>query len=212
MHRVAIVEDDPDIRQFLERAVEYSPALKMVGSASCLQDGKELLASEAPDVLLVDLGLPDGSGIDLIRQARISGKPVESMVITIHADQHHLIRALEAGAKGYLLKDAITEDVESNILELIAGGSPISPLIARALLCRFLPMEEAQELAESLTEREIEVLRAMTRGMPRKEIASRFGVSIHTINSHVRHIYEKLEVNSNIGAIQKAQQLNLISE
>lgn len=212
MYRVVIVEDDPGIRRFLETSVEQSSKLSLIGSACCLQDGKQLLSCEMPDVLLVDLGLPDGSGIDLIRLARASAKPVEIMVITIHADQHHLIQALEAGAKGYLLKDTISEDVESNILELMAGGSPISPLIARALLCRFDFADTDVEEVENLTERETEVLKAMMRGMTRKEIAFRFAVSIHTINSHVRHIYEKLEVNSNIGAVQKARRLNLISE
>jgi len=209
---VMIVEDDNDIRDRLESIVSSDAKLQFVGSASCLDGGMDCLAQTSPDVLLVDLGLPDGSGIELIRAARQAAKPSECMVITIHADQHHLMRALEAGATGYLLKDALPEDICSTIIDLVHGGSPISPLIARALLNRFKPTAPNTALVEHLTDREIEVLKGMTLGLTRKEIAQKLSVSVHTVHSHVKNIYGKLEVNSNIGAIQKARELHLIQQ
>jgi len=187
---VMIVEDDKDIRNRLECIVTSDAGLKIVGLAGCLQDAMVCLKKTSPDILLVDLGLPDGSGIELIKAARKLAKPSECMVITIHADQHHLMGALEAGATGYLLKDALPEDICSTIIDLIHGGSPISPLIARALLNRFKPAVPDIVLVEHLTDREIEVLKGMTFGLTRKEIAQKLSVSVHTVHSHVKHIYE----------------------
>jgi len=208
---VVIVEDDKDICDYLARSIGLTNKLQIVGSAHCIEDGLNIIERTSPDILLVDLGLPDGSGIELIRAARQLKKPSECMVITIHADKHHLMNALEAGATGYLLKDSLPEDVYKTVLELAHGGSPISPLIARALLKRFNPPKASKStLIESLTDREIEVLKSLSCGASRKEIADEFSVSVHTIHSHVKHIYEKLEVNSNVSAIRKAQDLKLI--
>ncbi|MDQ7000330.1 MAG: response regulator transcription factor [Mariprofundus sp.] len=211
-YAVMIVEDDPDIRKRLEQVVNTHDTLSLFAAVGCLEDGVAALEYRMPDVLLIDLGLPDGSGIDLIRMARSAHKPPECMVITIHADQHHLMQALEAGATGYLLKDALPEDISRTIIELTHGGSPISPLIARALLKRFDSGAGASGLVETLTGREVDVLKAMARGMTRKEIACKLSVSVHTIHSHVKHIYGKLQVNSNIGAVQKARRMRIISE
>ena len=209
---VLIVEDDKDIRKHLECIIAADARFKVLGSADCLHDGIVCLTRTSPDVLLVDLGLPDGSGVELIRAARQSQNPSECMVITIHADQYHLMHALEAGATGYLLKDALPEDICSSIIDLIHGGSPISPLIARTLLKRFKTAESESPLAEPLTEREIDVLKGMTLGLTRKEIARKLTVSVHTIHSHIKHIYGKLEVNSNVRAVQKAHEMHLIQE
>ena len=209
---ILIVEDDDDIRNHLERVIASDARFKVLGTAGCLHDGVEALSRAAPDVLLVDLGLPDGSGIDLIRAARRLPTPSECMVITVHADQHHLMTALEAGATGYLLKDALPENVCSSIIDLIHGGSPISPLIARALLKRFKVADSDVVLVDPLTEREMDVLKGMSLGLTRKEIARKLAVTVHTIHSHVKRIYEKLEVNSNVKAVRKARDLRLIRE
>ncbi len=211
MHTVMVVEDDQDIRFKLESAVASDSRLKLIASVDCLEEGRRSLKKNAPDVLLVDLGLPDGSGIELIRAARQLKKKVECMVITIHADQHHLMEALESGATGYLLKDALPEDICQTIMDITHGGSPVSPLIARALLKRF-ELATPATLVEPLTAREIDVLKGMSFGLTRKEIAQKLSVSVHTIHAHIKHIYGKLEVNSNISALQKAKALHLIYE
>ncbi len=207
-YNLLIVEDDPDIRQFLYHAIENSPDLNVLPPVGCLRDAKTCMQKKMPDILLVDLGLPDGSGIELIQMARSAKKKAECMVITIHADKLHLMPALEAGAKGYLLKDAMPDDIHRSIMELMQGGSPISPMIARTLLARFETPDT--EMVEHLTAGEIKVLKAMTRGLTRKEMAEQLAVSVHTIHAHIKHIYGKLEVNSNVAAIQKVQRLHLI--
>jgi len=206
-----IVEDDKDIRSKFERALASDNCFRVIASEDCLEDAMNSLQQRPPDVLLVDIGLPDGSGIELIRATRQLKKKVECMVVTIHADYHHLMKALESGATGYLLKDALPEDICETVRDLLRGGSPISPLIARALLKRFEPNRESL-LVEHLTARETEVLKGMVLGLTRKEIADKFSLSVHTVHSHIKNIYGKLQVNSNISAVQKARELHLINE
>ncbi|RMF43300.1 MAG: DNA-binding response regulator [Deltaproteobacteria bacterium] len=210
--RVIIVEDDPRMRRYLAEAVASGDGLDLIGTAGNLQDGMDLLRKSSPDVLLVDLGLPDGSGLKLIRAARQHSRAIECMVVTIYDDSHHLIRAFESGATGYLLKDSMPEDISRSIHELVHGGSPISPMIARHLLRRFDGATSDGKLVEPLTERERTVLREMSMGLPRKEIASRLKISLHTVHSHVKSIYAKLEVRSNVEAVRKGLRLNLISD
>ncbi len=209
-YRIAIVEDDDAIRSHLADIIRSDDRFSLVASADSLQGGLNCLHQLPVDVLLVDLGLPDGSGIELIRRTRQWQNNIECMVITIHADQYHLMQALEAGATGYLLKDAMPEDICSTIVDLIHGGSPISPMIARSLLKRFRTGEAGEPLIEPLTSRELDVLKGMSVGLTRKEIAEKLSISVHTVHSHVKHIYEKLAVNSGLGAVRKAQQLHLL--
>ncbi|MDX8413748.1 MAG: response regulator transcription factor [Mariprofundales bacterium] len=207
-HRILIVEDDPVVRKFLRLTIDQSPQLQVIGCAERIEDGRVMLQQKQPDVLLVDLGLPDGSGIALILQARACKKAIECMVITAFDDNQHLFQALQAGATGYLLKDALPDNIGNSILKLLAGESPISPTIARALLTSFC--QETRSAAPLLTAREQEVLELMAKGLRRKEIAYHLAISPHTINSHIRRIYHKLEVGSNLDAIRKARQLKVI--
>jgi len=209
--RILIVEDDPVVRKFLCLAVDQSSQLQVIGCAESVEDGRAMLGEKTPDVLLVDLGLPDGSGIALIRQARAGKKPIECMVITAFDDNQHLFQALQAGATGYLLKDALPDNIGDSILKLLAGESPISPTIARSLLTSFCQEASTSTADALLTEREQEVLELMAKGLIRKEIAHHLAISLHTINSHIRHIYHKLEVSSNLDAIRKARQLKVIA-
>jgi len=209
-HRILIVEDDPVVRKFLRLAIDQSPHLQVIGCAESVEDGRAMLQQHHPDVLLVDLGLPDGSGIALIRQARAGDSPIECMVITAFDDNQHLFQALQAGATGYLLKDALPDNIGDSILKLLAGESPISPTIARSLLTSFCQEASTSTAEAPLTEREQEVLELMAKGLIRKEIALHLAISPHTINSHIRRIYHKLEVGSNLDAIRKARQLKVL--
>jgi len=168
-----------------------------------------MLAEQGPDVLLTDLGLPDGSGIDLIRQAYAQGA-VESIVITVFGDESHMMGAIEAGATGYLLKNSALESVGDAIVEMLDGGSPISPSIARALIRRVAPPDTAREVPVELTQREQEVLNLITKGLNYREISSTLGISYHTVASHVKHIYRKLQVGSRSEAVFEAAQMGLI--
>ncbi len=208
--RVLIVEDDPVIRARFERAIDAHPRLRLAGSAGSLEEGGRMVADADADVLLVDLGLPDGSGIELIRRARARSPAMECMVITIYDDERHVMEALEAGATGYVLKDAMKEDVADAVLTLVGGGSPISPRIARALLGRIPRAAAAPASVEGLTRREVEVLEYLAMGYGRQEIADKLSVSVHTIHSHVKHIYGKLAAHSSTEAVFLARRKGLI--
>ncbi len=213
-HSIVLVEDDEATRSRLARAIRSHPDLDLVGEASSLHTARVELERETPDVLLVDLGLPDGSGIDLIREVKRSGAPTEAMVITVFGDEQHVVAAIEAGASGYILKDGSSQYVAASILELVNGGSPISPAIARHLLRRFRePAPPAPALdAPDLTSREREVLGLLVKGFTFSEIGDLLGISAHTVTTHVKHIYGKLEVRSRAEAVYEALHLGMFKE
>ncbi len=213
-HSVLIVEDDPVIRKFLQLAITQTPQLCVVATADSAGTGIKALQERDPAILVVDLTLPDGSGVDLIREARRHKPPVECMVVTMHDDYEHLFQALHAGATGYLLKDALPDNIGHAVLDLLSGGSPVSPAIARTLLRRISSdaPRNIPPLTQPMTKRELDVLRMMAEGLLRQAIAERLHVSINTINTHIRNIYRKLEVRSNTAAIHKARQLGILTK
>jgi DNA-binding NarL/FixJ family response regulator len=209
---VLIVEDDPPTRKRLEAAVGAVPGLCVVTSTGSAREARAALRS-APDVMLVDLGLPDGNGVDLIREAQRVAAGTRSMVITVFADEQHVMDAIKAGAQGYLLKDGSAEYIARSIEELLAGGSPISPPIARYLLQSLQqdrsPAARADE-APLLTARELEILTLVAKGFSVAEVGELLGIAARTVTTHVQHIYEKLEVSSRSQAIYEAVNLGLI--
>lgn len=221
-HQILLVEDDGPTRRYLARAVESHPGLELAGQAANCAEAARLLEKGAPDVLLTDLGLPDGSGIDLIRALRQSAPDALAMVITALGNEKTVLAAVEAGATGYLLKDGSYEEIGEAVQCLIDGGSPISPSIARKLLRRMQvspvdapapvpapdPVPDAD--APSLSPRETEVLQLIAKGFSFPEIAGLLGISAHTVTTHVRRIYEKLEVGNRGSAVYEAVSLGLI--
>jgi DNA-binding NarL/FixJ family response regulator len=209
--RVLLVEDDEPTRARLADAVRAHPDLELVGAVGSCAEARRALAQGLPDVLLTDLGLPDGSGIELITELRARGARTQPIVITIFGDEAHVVAALEAGALGYLLKDAAPETIGAAIQDMLAGGSPISPVIARYLLRRFRPTaaDAASEIPR-LSERENDVLTMIVKGFSYAETARLLGVSAHTVTTHVRNIYRKLEVHSRGEAVYEALQMGLV--
>lgn len=210
---VVVVEDDPHTRAHIARAVKSHRRLSLAGEAGTCAEGRALLAEKPPDVLLTDLGLPDGSGVDLIRGLRARRPDSRALVITVFGDERSVVESLEAGASGYLLKDGTPEEIGSAIDQLLDGGAPISPHIARYLLKRFhTPGAERRPVrdAPALTARETEVLELIAKGFGYAEIARILGISAHTVTTHVRRIYGKLEVGSRGEAVYEAVNLGLI--
>ena len=210
-YSVLIIEDNPVTRKVLIQVVENEAKLKLLGSASSYGEALESLASK-PDILLVDIGLPDGSGIDLIHVAKEQLPETEIMVISSYGDENHVVDAIEAGATGYILKDKSLAKVGSHILSLMKGDSPISPGIARYLLRRFQsePQQSPDQPVPSLTEREQSVLTLIAKGCSRAEAAETLGMSQHTVTTHIKHIYRKLSVHSRTEAVFEAYQMGLI--
>jgi DNA-binding NarL/FixJ family response regulator len=208
---VFVIEDDAVTRESLRTRIEAHPRLRVGATAGTVAEGIAALTVR-PDVLLTDLGLPDGSGIDVIHDAlrRHPGLPI--MVITVFGNEKRVVEAIQAGAAGYLLKDDPTHEIGLAIELLLGGGSPISPAIARHLIRLFqgpqnLPTDPRRE---SLTTREREVLGLATKGFSYAEIAQLLGLSPNTIASYTKHIYEKLAVGSRSEAIYEASRLGLL--
>jgi DNA-binding NarL/FixJ family response regulator len=211
-HAVLLVEDDAHTRRRLAEVIASNAALRLEAAVESCAEARAALSREAPAVLLTDLGLPDGSGLDLIRETRVLTAPPLAMVITVFGDEATVLSAIEAGASGYLLKDGTPDDVSEAIAQLLAGGSPISPSIARHLIRRFQSAAPAPGAAHAphLTERETEVLALISKGFSVAEIAKLLAISAHTVATHVRAIYRKLEVSSRGEAVFEALHLGLI--
>lgn len=212
---VLVVEDNPRFRESFAEAVQGDASFALVGAAANGADGLRMLNEHRPDVLLVDLDLPDMSGVELIRHAARHLPDSDVMVITVFGDERSIIESIEAGATGYLLKDAMPPDFVGQIRELRAGGSPISPIIARRLLGRFHPpgTPEAEPDASdrpALSEREHAVLSLVAKGFSFGEIARVLNVSPHTVTTHVKRIYRKLQVRSKTEAVYEARKLGLL--
>lgn len=212
--RVAIVEDDRPMREEFERMVLAHPGLRLLGSADSLATGRALLSGLPPEVAIIDLGLPDGDGVTLIEALQQRAPEVSVLVATVFGDEGHVVRALEAGARGYLLKDTSVEEFSRAVEMVHQGGSPLSPQIARHLLKRFAPGRKARTsdhgVDDSLTARETEILTRISQGFTVAETAASMSISAHTVSTHVKNIYSKLAVHNRVEAINQARRKGLI--
>lgn len=208
-----VVEDDAALRREFVAMIEAAPGIELVDAVGSLAEARAALKRyEAPDVLIIDLGLPDGDGTALISELAAKAPATSALVVTVFGDEGHVVRALEAGAKGYLLKDAMLDEFARAVRLVHAGGSPLSPTIARHLLKRFapaLPVSQSRsskkEPVETLTPREAEILQLIAAGHSIAETAAALELSPHTVSTHVKHIYGKLAVSSRVQAVNRAR-------
>ena len=211
--RILVVEDDEPTRGRLVRALAaHAEELELAAAVGTCAEALRALRSDPPEVLLVDLDLPDGHGIELIRAARALSADTQAMVVTVFGDEKSVLGAIEAGARGYLLKDESAEGVGAAILQLLAGGAPITPAIAQHLILRFQarPPSAGREAGPALSKRELEVLELVVKGFTFGEIAGLLELSPHTVGTFVRRIYRKLEVRSRGEAVFEALQLGIV--
>ena len=225
---VGIVEDDLACRRALTEALSASTDVRLVWEASTLAAARSKL-DQRLDVLVVDLGLPDGTGLDLIAEMRQLQPACQVMVSTIFGDDANLIAAITAGALGYLLKDVTANEVVEEIRSLHAGGSPINPMMARKLLQKHSAQADSRPGTASarndvsgasdtgrkplgLSQRETEVLKLVAHGYVLDEVAKRMDISHHTARSFVRRIYQKLQVSTRAEAVRLAVQHGLLPD
>ena len=219
VYRVLLVEDDAVLRERMGTIIDQHPRLTLAHSAGDVAGALAWLKNHRPDVLLVDLGLPDGHGTGIIRYAKQKDPTIESMVISVFADEHNVVSAIKAGATGYLLKDSDRDHIAESILDLFKGASPISAAIARHVLRQFADLSPpsqadtslAPEEIPQLTKREDDVLQCIARGFKYHEVADMLDMSVHTVRSHIKHIYRKLEVGSRSEAVYEAVKLGIVT-
>ena len=218
---VALVEDDAGTRERLTAVILQTSALRLVHTAATADDAMAWLGEGRPSVLLVDLGLPDRSGIEVIRHCRRVSPLTDVMVVTMFGDEANMLRAFEAGARGYLLKDGTEDELARHVMDLHAGGSPMSPLIARQLVARISqpvaaidpgknPEPIKSELLDTLSPRESEILSLIARGYTYGELGKLLAISLSTVQTHVKSIYSKLAVHSKTEAVFEARQMGLL--
>ena len=212
---VLIVEDQARFRDAFVHSLAHVIDIELLGIAADLPQSMRMFDQLLPDVLLVDLDLPGGNGIELIRHAARTRPRCEVMVISVFGDEQHVLSSIEAGATGYLLKDSLALDLPSQLRGLRAGGSPISPLIARRLLTRLAPATSAVGVgvgvgagdAVALSEQESRVLQLAAKGFNFDEIAQRLLVSPQTVASCVKQVYRKLHLRVDSAAMDGVQRL-----
>jgi len=221
---VLAVEDDARARDFFEASVRASPALRWLAGLGSVAEVRAWLdaTQDLPHVLLADLGLPDGSGVDVIRAVTARFPACEALVVSVFGDEESVLASIEAGAVGYLHKDSAPEDIAQTILEIKRGASPISPMIARRVLAKYRSLRAAEPAGAAsvpapdpaevplLSAREQEVLTLIARGFSYGEIARLKGLSVHTVQTHIKNLYGKLAVHSKNEAVFEATRLGLL--
>jgi DNA-binding NarL/FixJ family response regulator len=213
--RIYLIEDDPAILQFVQRALLSRPQWQLVGASVSRHHALEHALHAQADVFLVDLGLPDGRGEDLLHWLAIERPDAELLVFTVFGDESRLVAALQAGATGYVLKGCTADELILAIEQIRGGGAPISPLLARMLLRQFRFVQDTPSASQALhevllSERETEVLKLVAQGYVNKEIAQRLCISPATVGSHIKNLYRKLAVHSRVQVVRAAQERGLL--
>ena len=216
MTHILLLEDLPEIRVWLKAlALQVFPQAQITEAAR-VHDAREHISAQRFDLALVDLGLPDGSGVEVVAALREAQPEAQSVVVTIHDDDDHLFPALQAGAFGYLLKEQSREQLADQLRRISAGEPPLSPSIARRVIQYFAAQQRSQFREKTplmpgvtLTERENEVLLRVAKGFTLPEIGVQLNLSRHTIADYVKQIYRKLNVSSRAEAALEAQRLGL---
>jgi DNA-binding NarL/FixJ family response regulator len=207
---VWVVEDNELLRATLEEVLDREPGVRCTLAAPSAEVALQALAEgDVPEVVLMDLGLPGMDGVEGIRRLRVASPASQIVVLTVHEDNERIFDAMCAGASGYLLKPADTESISDAVRSVLNGGAPINARIARRVLGMFTGRLKPRG-DYGLTRREHEILELLTEGQSQKRIARTLEISTHTVDTHLRNIYGKLQVHSRTAAVAKALKERLI--
>ena len=204
MIKIAIVEDNNTLRKSLTHLFDTTEGMKCIASLSNLMNVVSEFRKAQPDIVLMDIGLPNISGIEGVRTVKENFENIQVLMFTVFDDEEKIFEAIEAGASGYLLKKSSPEEITEAILSLYNGGAPMSASIARKVIQSFQHTPATNKENYQLTTRENEILSSLVDGLSYKKLAEKYFISISTVRTHIRHIYEKLHVNSKSQAVAKA--------
>jgi two-component system NarL family response regulator len=206
--RLVIIEDDPLLLENLTLLLRGEEGITVSGSYRSAEDAMKALKHALPEVMLTDLGLPGMSGVELIKKAKEDMPSLEIMAHTVFEDRERVFSAIKAGASGYILKGSTPREIIESIHSLYKGGAPMSPKIARKIIHEFQDDNTGQQFL--LTQRETEVVKRVEEGLTYKEIGERLSISTHTVHTHIKNIYEKLQAKDRNDAINKARKKGII--
>jgi DNA-binding NarL/FixJ family response regulator len=205
--RVAIVEDDASVRENLAALINGTGGFSCVASCASTEAAWQVLPPIAPDVVLMDIHLPGRSGIACVEKLRRLSPATQVIMLTIEEDSERVFESLKSGATGYLVKHATPAEILEAITEVHRGGAPMSGSVARKVVTAFRAPPPADAGDLKLSDREEEVLRLLARGHRSKEIAEELGIGVGTVNTYIRHIYEKLHVRTRAEAVAKLKKV-----
>ena len=206
---VAMVDDDEAVRSMIATLVENAEGLHFAGAYSSCDDVLENMIEVIPDVVLMDINMPGRSGIECVEALKLEIPDLKILMLTNYSDDERIFDSLRAGAVGYLLKNSSIEKLAESIKDAYRGGAPMSGEVAQKVLGYFQGQKKNVKYSAELSDRELDVLRALTEGLSNKEIAAQLFISLPTVRFHLKNIYAKLHVNSRTEAVIKAMQEKL---
>jgi DNA-binding NarL/FixJ family response regulator len=201
--KVSIVEDNASVRQSLAEILDSTPGFRLGDACATGEEALQRLLINPPDVVLMDINLPRLSGVQCVRELKRCLQTTQFIMLTIEDDSQRVFESLQAGATGYLIKNVPPERILAAVEEVHRGGSPMSSQIARMLVQTFHASESPTERESNLTKRESEILRLLTKGYRSKEVAEELAIGVQTVHTHLRNIYEKLQVRSRAEAVAR---------
>ncbi len=202
--KIILIEDHEDFRESLSFLLNSNDEFFCISYENA-EEAISNIEKDAPDVIIMDINLPGISGIDCTRIIKLRYPAIQILMCTVSEDDEKILDALKAGASGYLLKRSAINDIFFAIKDIITGGSPMTSVIARKVVSSFRHQQVADSLSKTLSDRENEILDLLAEGYRIKEIAAKLFVTINTVRTHIRHIYEKLQVNSRVEALNKSR-------
>jgi DNA-binding NarL/FixJ family response regulator len=209
---VLIYEDNSQLRDSIEKLITFSKEFLLLGSFPNVIDVENQVARLKPDVILMDIDMPGGvNGIDAVQKIRVFNQDVQIIMLTVFDDNRIVLEAIASGASGYLLKKNISEKLYDAIKEVLTGGAPMSPNVARMVIASMQKKRQNEENIYQLTPREKEILVALSEGVSYKAMASQFFISLDTVRSHIKNIYQKMQVHNQLEAVARARSSGVIN-